>query len=203
MTRKETIAFTLIELLVVVAIIAVLVAILLPSLTRARDAARQVACMSNLKQIGVALVSYQDDNDGWPPRYFSQVKFLINNLAIFVCPADPDAGLARGGAGYWMEPFHTSAWPGPGDDGIACSYWNYLTHERQQPNGEYVVQRLEMAMRGNPPADWPWMPSGSEKFASQLTYARCMNLPFPEKSIGRSSYHAFEHADINAVNEYQ
>lgn len=55
--------FTLIELLVVIAIIAILAAILFPVFARARDKARQAACMSNLKQLGLAFLQYQQDYD--------------------------------------------------------------------------------------------------------------------------------------------
>ena len=62
MKRKRP-GFTLIELLVVVAILAVLIAILLPSLGRAREKAKAVACSSNLRQMGLAMVVYYQQNN--------------------------------------------------------------------------------------------------------------------------------------------
>jgi prepilin-type N-terminal cleavage/methylation domain-containing protein/prepilin-type processing-associated H-X9-DG protein len=67
MPRKGR-AFTLVELLMVIGIIAVLVGVLLPAVSRARGQANQVACLSNIRQLTLAIVMYCDDNQGWLPR---------------------------------------------------------------------------------------------------------------------------------------
>lgn len=99
--------FTLIELLVVIAIIAILAAVLFPVFSRAREKARQTACTSNLKQIGLAFRMYTDDWDecflimGYPgpedaplPRGGAHFTFALQpymkNVEIFRCPSKPD-----------------------------------------------------------------------------------------------------------------
>jgi prepilin-type N-terminal cleavage/methylation domain-containing protein/prepilin-type processing-associated H-X9-DG protein len=90
-------AFTLIELLVVIAIIAILAAMLLPALSKAKQKAKQAACISNMRQIGIALVMYVGDFNQypgclqtangtyvWQPRILS---FMGNNRNAFYCPA--------------------------------------------------------------------------------------------------------------------
>ena len=87
--------FTLIELLVVIAIIAILAAILFPVFARARAKARQTSCLSNVKQISLALMMYAQDNDETYPvvnhttgyDWWNGLQPYVKNPQVFRCPA--------------------------------------------------------------------------------------------------------------------
>ncbi len=86
--------FTLVEMLVVITIISLLMMIFLPVLTRAKEKSRESACKNNLKQIGAAIASYPDENngyaipcifevhDGTEIKRYSWIDYLHNNSAI-------------------------------------------------------------------------------------------------------------------------
>lgn len=87
-------AFTLIELLVVIAIIGILASLLLPSLARAKEAGKRTACISNLRQIGLAEVLYRNDNDGtFASRdlqrgWLHAIEGAIPGDQVLLCPND-------------------------------------------------------------------------------------------------------------------
>ncbi|MFQ5807554.1 MAG: type II secretion system protein, partial [Phycisphaerae bacterium] len=110
---RQRVAFTLIELLVVVAIIALLISILLPSLSQARERAKAAVCAGNVRQMGLAMDMYLEDNEGYYPGEHSMRSrgggsfitwaprlrlYASMNEELFWCPtADDDT--------YWKVIF--------------------------------------------------------------------------------------------------
>ncbi len=106
---RRTGGFTLIELLVVIAIIAILAGMLLPSLAKAKKKARQIKCLSNMRQIGVALVLYELDHERMPPKA-SQVPDFMN----------PRSGAWKNNCLYAIAPYLQSTENQPSSKIYAC-----------------------------------------------------------------------------------
>jgi prepilin-type N-terminal cleavage/methylation domain-containing protein/prepilin-type processing-associated H-X9-DG protein len=136
-------AFTLIELLVVIAIIAVLAAMLLPALALAKEKARSISCLNNLKQIGTAMTMYSDDNTG----FLVPAEYSVNNGAAY-----------RAG---WPTILHETKYlpseTAPTFYSIALG--NYVFH---CPSGLPSVYRFNPTSRDDPEGAKAW-PSPSEK----------------------------------------
>ncbi|HVK03518.1 MAG TPA: DUF1559 domain-containing protein [Armatimonadaceae bacterium] len=170
-------AFTLIELLVVIAIIAILAAILFPVFAQAREKARQTACLSNLKQIGLAVLQYvQDFDESYPISFYQSatgsfsasstpaswpriVQPYVRNVQLFVCPSS--------------DPGEVGNTPGTGDTPEArfpVTYaYNYFLGGNFSPTGipgttlpetvkaastVMLVDGASQPLQGVNPADW-------------------------------------------------
>jgi prepilin-type N-terminal cleavage/methylation domain-containing protein len=145
-------AFTLIELLVVIAIIAILAAILFPVFAQAREQARQTACISNLRQIGTASLTYAQDYDeqmigtelGADPEYFwgDMIQPYMKNRQILDCPSSTPKT-------KWSGPV-APAWP----RGISLEWsYNYALNDIRDSVGARLGAAHQSLAAFTRPAD--------------------------------------------------
>ncbi len=96
-SKRTRLAFTLLELLVVIGIIALLASMLLPALATAKEAGKRIYCLNNMRQLGLALIMYTDENDGHLPPRAHPHRWPSRLLALLqVAPADDGNGLPPG-----------------------------------------------------------------------------------------------------------
>jgi prepilin-type N-terminal cleavage/methylation domain-containing protein len=142
-------AFTLIELLVVIAIIAALAAMLLPAIHMVRQAAQKSVCLSNLRQMSIAMLGYANDNDGYVPNFSTaapDVRMWYITIADYIdssvagpgnyngfwdkCPsrASDPVWKANKLASGWDYSYSYNATPMKtrgGDEGVLCNNFAY------------------------------------------------------------------------------
>jgi prepilin-type N-terminal cleavage/methylation domain-containing protein len=107
-------AFTIVEVLVVIMIICILATLLFPALSASKGKAKQTVCISNLRQIYIALQLYRDDNGEYPPNSFEHEGFRQYYKEILACPQSRDGRHAYDYLAAWFFAISPDSHPAHG-----------------------------------------------------------------------------------------
>lgn len=140
---KQRTGFTLIELLVVIAVIAILAAMLLPALARGKESASRTRCLSNLKELELALKMYVDDNRNLLPprsdllRWPTKLLELYRSTNLLSCPTDlrrgvPPANIGASNPNYFADNAWRSYIMNGWNDVFTAAYYSGIAYSMKE-----------------------------------------------------------------------